>query len=74
MMCQGSNGSRGVGHRWSLDLVVLWLWCWPAAAALIGPLAWKRLYGTGVVQKKERKGREGREREKGRKEEEKDIS
>ena len=27
--------SYGVGHRCGLDLVLLWLWCRPAATALI---------------------------------------
>ena len=31
----------GVGCRCSLDLVLLWLWCKVAAAALIRPLAWE---------------------------------
>ena len=31
--------SCGIGYRCGLDLVLLWLWCKPAAAALIGSLA-----------------------------------
>ena len=31
--------SCGVGHRLSLDLILLWLWCRPAATVLLGPLA-----------------------------------
>ena len=31
--------SCGVGHSQGLDLVLLWLWCRPAAAALIRPLS-----------------------------------
>ena len=31
--------SCGVGHRCNLDLVLLWLWCGPAAIAPIQPLA-----------------------------------
>ena len=30
----------GVGHRQALDLVVLWLWCQPTAAAPIQPQPW----------------------------------
>ena len=30
----------GVGHRCGSDPSLLWLWCGPAAAALIWPLAW----------------------------------
>ena len=33
--------SCGVGHRCSSDLLWLWLWCRPTAAALIWPLAWE---------------------------------
>ena len=33
--------SSGVGHRRGSDLELLWLWCRPAATALIGPLAWE---------------------------------
>ena len=33
--------SCGVGHRRGSDLVLLWLWHRPAAAALIRPLAWE---------------------------------
>ena len=29
--------SCGVGHRYSSDLALLWLWCRPAAVAPIGP-------------------------------------
>ena len=43
--------SCGVGHRCGLDLVLLWLWCRPAAAAPIGPLAWEPPYATGVALK-----------------------
>ena len=31
----------GVGHRCGLARVLLWLWCRPAATALIEPLAWE---------------------------------
>ena len=33
--------SRGIGHRCSLDLVLLWLWCRPVATTPIRPLAWE---------------------------------
>ena len=39
----------GVGHRHSLGLVLLWLWCRPAATALIRPLAWEFPCATGVA-------------------------
>jgi len=43
-----------------LDLVLLWLWCRPAAAALIGPLAWELPHAAGVALK-------GKKKEKGKK-------
>ena len=33
--------SCGVGHRRGSNPAWLWLWCRPAAKALIGPLAWE---------------------------------
>ena len=30
--------------QWVKDLMLLWLWCRPAATTLIGPLAWGRPY------------------------------
>ena len=51
--------SCGVGRRRGSDQVWLWLWCRPAATALIQPLAWESPYAEGVAlkkrQKKERK-------------------
>ena len=38
--------SCGVGLRCIWDPVFLWLWCRPAAAALIQPLAWELPYAT----------------------------
>ena len=43
--------SCGVGHRQGLDLTLLWLWCTPAAVALIGPLAWEPPYAAGAALK-----------------------
>ena len=43
--------SCGVGGRRSSDLVLLWLWCRPAAVALIQPLAWELTYAVGVALK-----------------------
>ena len=37
--------SCDVGHRCSLDPTLLWLWCRPAATALIRPLTWECPYG-----------------------------
>ena len=39
--CSGIAMSSGVGHRCGWDPVLLWLWCRPAAAAPIQPLAWE---------------------------------
>ena len=41
--------SCGIGRRRGSDLVLLWLWHRPMAAALIQPLAWKLLYAMGVA-------------------------
>ena len=55
--------SSGVGRRCSLDLVLLWLWCRPAAIAPTGPLAWLPPYAMGATLKgkkrKEKRDREG---------------
>ena len=44
--------SCGVGCRCISDRALLWLWCRPAAAALIRPLAWELPYATEVALKK----------------------
>ena len=36
---------------WVKNLVLLWLWCRPAAAVLIRPLAWEPPYATGAALK-----------------------
>ena len=41
--------SCGVDHRHGLDPVLLWLWLWPTAVALIGPLAWELPYAAGAA-------------------------
>ena len=43
--------SCGIGHRHGSDLVLLWLWCRPAAIALIQPLPWEPPYAMGVALK-----------------------
>ena len=45
----GVTVSHGVGH--SSDLMLLWLWCRPAAAAPIRPLAWELPCASGAVLK-----------------------
>ena len=50
-----------VGRRCGSDLVLLWLWCRPAATALIRPLAWEPPYVVEAAQeiaKKKKKERE----------------
>ena len=47
--------SYGVGRRRGSDMVLLWLWFRPAAAALIPPLAWELAYAAGVVLKSKNK-------------------
>ena len=47
--------SCGVGHRCGLDPMLPWLWCRPAATALIWPLAWELPCATGVALKKVKK-------------------
>ena len=41
----------GIGHRRSLDLTLLWLWCRLAAVALIGSVAWDPPYAVGAAVK-----------------------
>ena len=43
--------SRGVGRRRGLDLVLLWLWCRPAAVAPVQPLAWDPPYAMDAALK-----------------------
>ena len=47
--------SYGVGHRYGLDPVFLWLWCRSEAAALIQPLAWELPYATSIALKRKKK-------------------
>ena len=46
--------SCGVGHRCSLDLKLLWLWCRLEATAPIQPLAWEAPYSAGVALKRQK--------------------
>ena len=46
--------SCGVGLRPSLDPELQWLWCRPAAVALIRPLAWEPPYATGAALKRQK--------------------
>ena len=58
--------SCGVGRRHGLDPMLLWLWCRPAAAALIQPLDLELPYAVGSALKKKKKGGGIRKRELGR--------
>ena len=53
----GIAASFGVGHRYGLNPVLLWLWRRPAAAAPIRPLAWEFLYATDVALKRKKEKR-----------------
>ena len=44
---------------WVKEGVLLWLWCRPAAATPIQPLAWELPYATGVALKSKRKEKKG---------------
>ena len=46
--------------QWIKDLALLWLWCWPAAAAPIQPLAWEPPYAAGAAQERKEGKKEGR--------------
>ena len=45
----------GVGRRCGSDPALLWLWCRPAAVALIQPLAWELPYAVGSALKRKKK-------------------
>ena len=50
--------SCGVGCRRGSDLVLLWLWCRPAAVAPLQPLAWEPPYAKGVALKQQQKNKQ----------------
>ena len=43
--------SCAVGQRHGSDPMLLWLWCRPAAVALIRPLAWEPPFAMGAALK-----------------------
>ena len=45
--------------QWVKDPVLLWLWCRPAAAALIRPLGWELPYALGAALKKTTTNKKG---------------
>ena len=50
--------SCGVGPRCGSDPELLWLWCRPAATAMIRPLAWEPPYVTSEALKDKKKKKE----------------
>ena len=54
--------SSGVGHRRSLDLVLLWLLRRPAATAPNRPLAWEPPYAVDVAFKRQKDKERKKER------------
>ena len=56
--------SCGVGRRHGSDPTLLWLWCRPAAVALIQPLAWELPYATGVALKEKKRKYGSQDKEK----------
>ena len=55
--------SCGVAQRGGLDLALLWLWCRPAATALIRSLAWKPPYATGAALKRQKDKKKKKKKE-----------
>ena len=55
--------SCDVGHRLSLDLVLLWLWYRSEAVASVRPLTWELSHALGVALKRQKikKKKKGRE-------------
>ena len=53
----------GVGGRRGLDLALLWLWCRPAATALIRPIAWEPLCAAGAALKRQKDKKTKKEKE-----------
>ena len=51
----GVAANYGIGCRWGSELVLLWLWCRPAATALIPPLALELPYAADMSLKRKTK-------------------
>ena len=56
--------SCGVGRRRGSDPELLWLWCRPAAAALIRPLAWDPPHAEGAALEKAKRPKKKKKRKK----------
>ena len=54
--------------QWVGDLALLWLWCRPAAAGPIQPLAWEPPYATNVVLKRQKKTKKRKKKKEKKKE------
>ena len=54
--------SCGVSHRCGSDPKSLWLWCRPAAAGPILPLAWELPYAAGAALKRPKRKRKERKK------------
>ena len=52
-ICKDRGSIPGLARRIK-DPALHWLWCRPAAVALIQPLAWELLYATGAALKKKK--------------------
>ena len=52
----------GVGRRWSLDPMLLWLWYRPAATALIRSLVWEHPYVMDAALEKRQKDKRGKKK------------
>ena len=48
--------------QWVKDLLLKWLWLWPAAIAPIQPLAWEPPYATGAALKNKTPKKENNDR------------
>ena len=58
----GIEARCGIGHRSIVDLVLLWLWCRPAAADPNRPLTWELPYPASKALKKKKKSEQTREK------------
>ena len=59
--------SCGVGHRRSLDPVLLWLWHRLVATAPIGPLAWEPPFAMGAAQEMVKRQKKKKKKNRGEK-------